>query len=318
MRSAVIDGYGGADRFRLAEVETPQPGPGQLLVRVRAAGVNPVDWKIRRGSLRMVLPAHFPLILGYDIAGEVEAIGPEVARFEPGDLVYAMLDGRHGGGYAEHAVVGESAAAPKPERLSFEEAAAIPLAALTALQALRDKGELAEGERVLVNGGSGGVGHFAIQIAAALGARVVAVGSRRNQEFLRELGAERAIAYEDEDFTRDDETFDVVFDAVGKSSFQACELILGEGGIYVTTTPGPSDILRGIVSSVAGLFGPARRSRWVSVRPSGDDLVFLGRLADQGRLQPVIEQVFPLEEIRQAHETSEAGHVRGKVVVRVG
>ena len=318
MRAAVIDSYGGPDRLRIGEMEAPQPGPGQLLVRVRAAGVNPVDWKIRRGSLRMILPAKFPLVLGYDIAGEVEAIGPEVARFEPGDPVYAMLDSRHGGGYAEYALVGESAAAPKPERLSFEEAAAIPLAGLTALQALRNKGELAEGERVLVNGAAGGVGHFAVQIAAALGGRVVAVASGRNQDFVRELGAERAISYEEEDFTRDEETFDVVFDAVGKSSFQDCELILGDGGVYVTTTPGPSDILRGVVSSVAGLFGPARRSRWVSVRPSGDDLAFLGRLADLGRIRPVIDQVFPLEQIREAHEMSEAGHVRGKIVVRVG
>jgi NADPH:quinone reductase-like Zn-dependent oxidoreductase len=318
MRAAVIDGYGGPDRFRIAEVEAPQPGPGQLLVRVRAAGVNPVDWKIRRGSLRMVLPARFPLILGYDIAGEVEAVGPEVARFEPGDPVYAMLDGRHGGGYAEYALVGESAAAPKPERLTFEEAAAIPVAALTALQALRDKGELAQGELVLVNGGSGGVGHFAVQIAVALGARAVAVASRSNQEFLRELGAERAISYEEEDFTRDDETFDVVFDAVANSSFQDCSLILGEGGVYITTTPGPSDILRGVASSIAGLLGPARRSRWVRVHPSGEDLAFLGRLADLGRLRPVIDQVFPLELIREAHEASEGGHVRGKVVVRVG
>ncbi len=318
MRAAVIDGYGGADRFRIAEVETPQPGPGQLLVRVRAVGVNPVDWKIRKGSLRMVLPARFPLILGYDVAGEVEAIGPEVSRFEPGDLVYAMLDGRHGGGYAEHAVVGESAAALKPDRLTFEEAAAIPLAALTALQALRDKGELAEGERVLVNGASGGVGHFAVQIAAALGARVVAVASGSNQEFLRELGAERTIDYKEEDFTRDDETFDVVFDAVGKSSFQDCDLILGDGGVYVTTTPGPSDIFRGIFSSIAGLFGTTRRSRWVRVRPSGDNLAFLGGLIDRGRLRPVIDRVFPLEQIRQAHEASESGHVRGKIVVRIG
>lgn len=313
----MIDGYGGPDRLRIGEMEPPDPGPGQLLVRVRAAGVNPLDWKIRQGKLRFVMPARFPLIPGADIAGEVEAIGPEVARFEPGDPIYAMLDARHGGGCAEYALVRESSAASKPERLSFEEAAAIPLAALTALQALRDKGELAEGERVLVNGASGGVGHFAVQIAAALGARVVAVASGRNQDLLRELGAERAIDYEKEDFTRDDETFDIVFDAVASSSFQDCDLILGEGGIYVTTMPGPSDILRGTFSSIAGLFGPARRSRWISVRPSGDDLAFLGRLADLGRLRPVIDQVFPLELIREAHEASEAGHVRGKIVVRM-
>ncbi len=317
MRAAILEGYGGADRFRIGDVEKPSPGSGQLLVRVKAAGVNPVDWKIRKGGMRLVLPARFPLVLGFDVAGVVESVGPEVDRFEPGDAVYAMLDSRHGGGYAEWAVVGQAAAALKPERLSYEEAAAVPLAALTALQALRDRGEMAQGEKVLVNGGSGGVGHFAVQIAAALGARVVATASGRNLDFLRELGVERTIDYGKEDFTQDEETFDVVFDAVAGSSFQECDFILGEGGVYVTTVPGPGDVFRSIVSSVAGLFGQARRARWMRVKPSGEDLALLGNLIDQGRLRPVLDQVFPLEEIRQAHEASEAGHVRGKIVVRV-
>ena len=140
-------------------------------------------------------------------------------------------------------------------------------------------------------------------------------GATRNSS--ARLGAERAIDYEEEDFTRDEETFDIVFDAVGKSSFQECELILGEGGVYVTTLPGPSDVLRGAMTSLASLFGPARRARWLRVHPSGDDLAFLGRLAGKGRLRPVIDQVFPLEQIRQAHEASEAGHVRGKIVVQI-
>lgn len=170
MKAAVIDGYGGSDRLKVREVAEPgEPGPGQIRLRVRAASVNPVDWMIRQGSLRLVMPAKFPLILGHDAAGEVDAIGPEVTRFQPGDAVYGGIDLlRQGGSYAELALAREAALAIKPAALSFEEAAALPVAGLTALQALRDKGELASGERALINGASGGVGHLAVQIAAAL------------------------------------------------------------------------------------------------------------------------------------------------------
>jgi len=317
MKAAVIDGYGGPDRFDVREVEKPSPGPGQLLVRVRAASVNPLDWKIRKGGMRLLKPAHFPLILGFDVAGEVEAIGAEVTRFEPGDPVYALVDSAHGGGYAEFVLVGEEAAAPKPERLSFEEAAAVPLAALTALQALRDKGELAEGERLLVNGAAGGVGHFAIQISKAMRARVVAVASGRNQGFLHELGADRGIDYEEEDFTSDEEDYHVVFDTVGKSSFKECDLILEEGGVYVTTAVGPAIFIRSAISGISSLFGPARRARSIIVKPSGQDLGLLGRLIDAGKLRPHVEEVFRLDRIADAHSYSESGRVRGKLVVRV-
>ena len=316
MKAAVIEGYGAADRFEVREVEKPAPGPGQLLVRVRAVSVNPLDWKMRSGRMRWMKPARFPLILGYDVAGEVEAIGAEVSHFAPGDAVYAYS--AQGGGYAEHALVEERAAAPKPASLSFEEAAAVPVAALTALQALRDKGELAEGERLLVNGGAGGVGHFAVQIGKSLGARVTAVASGRNQDFLREIGADRAIDYEQEDFTKDDEDHHVVFDTVGKTSFRECDLILEEkGGVYVTTSFSPEILVQGMVSLVGGLFGPVRRARAVMIRPSGQDLAFLGRLIDTGRLRPHVEEVFRLERIADAHVYSEEGHVRGKLVVRI-
>jgi len=315
MKAAVIDGYGGADRFQVREVEKPAPGPGQLLVRVRATSVNPLDWKVRKGSLRLVKRVRFPLVLGYDLAGEVEAIGAEVSHFEPGDAVYAYSPA--GGGYAEYALVAEDAAAPKPAGLSFEEAAAVPLSALTALQALRDRGELDEGERLLVNGGAGGVGHFAVQIGKVLGARVAAVASGRNLDFLRTMGADRGIDYAQEDFTKDDETFHVVFDAVGSSSFKECDLILDEGGVYVTTTFSPDLVVRGMVSLVGKLFGPVRYARAVMVRPSSRDLAFLGRLIDTGRLRPHVEEVFRLERIADAHVYSEEGHVRGKLVVRI-
>src|ERR1700724_3158688 len=156
MRAVVMTAYGGGERLELREVRRPLPGSGQLLVRVRAAGVNPIDWKIRQGRLRLLLPARFPLVLGFDVAGEVAAVGPEVADFEPGDPIYAMLDSRHGGAYAEYAVTGQATAAWKPEALSWEEAAAVPMAALTALQALRDLAGLQDGDRIAITGAAGG------------------------------------------------------------------------------------------------------------------------------------------------------------------
>lgn len=317
MKAAVIDGYGGADRFAVREVEKPAPGPGQLLVRVRAASVNPLDWKMRKGALRFLRRSRFPLILGYDVAGEVEAVGAEVSQFEPGDAVYAFVGGDQGGGYAEYALVREAAAAPKPARLSFEEAAAVPLAALTALQAVRDRGELAEGERLLVNGASGGVGHFAVQIGKILGAEVVGVASGRNQEFLRELGADRGIDHEQEDFISDEASYHVVFDAVGSSSFKECDLLLEEGGIYVTTSFEARIAVQALISPIAGLFGPVRRARAVMVKPGGEDLALLGRWIEMGKLRPYVEEVFRLDRIADAHVYSESGRVRGKLVVRM-
>jgi NADPH:quinone reductase-like Zn-dependent oxidoreductase len=318
MKAAVLDAYGGAERLAIRDVERPRAGPGQLLLRVRAAAVNPIDWKIRQGRLRLVLPARFPLILGFDAAGEVEEIGPEVHRFQPGDAVFAYLDARHGGGYAEYALARESAAAVKPERLSFEEAAALPVAGSTALQGLFDRGEMAAGGRVLINGGAGGVGHLAVQIAAAHGAEVTAVGGPANQGFLREMGARRALDYRHEDFTADDETYDLVFDAAGLRRFAECEPALAERGIYVTTRVGPATVLTGWKTALAGLLGgEARKARVVRVRPHAGDLEELARLVDHDQLRPIIQRTYELEEIRHAHAASESGHVRGKIVVRI-
>lgn len=319
MRAAVIEGYGGSQRLEIREVPDPgPPGPGQVLLRVQAAGVNPVDWKRRRGDLRFVMPAKFPLILGRDVAGEVEAVGPEVTRFQPGDPVFGAVDGA-GGSYAERAVTGESSLAPLPGRLSWEEAASLPVAGLTALQALRDHGELVAGERALINGASGGVGHFAVQIALALGATVTGVASRRNLDFLRGLGAHEVIDYEEEDFAGRDDAWDVIFDAAGNRAYRDCEPALArQGGIYVTTAVGPRPFIDSALSALGGIFGQKKRARFLIARYRAEDLAVLARLVDQGRVKPVIQEVFPLEQIRSAHDLGESGRVRGKIVVRVG
>ena len=318
MRAAVLAGYGGSGRFRMAEVPRPEPGGGQVLVRVRAAGVNPLDWKIRRGRLRLLRPARFPLVLGFDAAGEVAAVGPEVTAFEVGEPVYALLDSRHGGAYAEYALARESSLAPLPPGLSFEEAAALPLAGLTALQALRDQGELAAGERALIHGAAGGVGHLAVQIAAALGAEVTAVAAGRHKDFLFELGADRFLAREEDDFTLLDETFAVVFDAVGRSGYKACAPLLDpDGGVYVTTRLGPAIFVWQALTVLAGLARSPKRARGVSVRSSGADLEVLSGMVQAGRLRPAIDRVLPLAEAARAHDLGESGATRGKIVLRV-
>jgi NADPH:quinone reductase-like Zn-dependent oxidoreductase len=326
MRAVVLTGYGGVERLEPREMRRPVPGSGQLLVRVRAAGVNPIDWKIRQGRLRLLLPARFPLVLGFDVAGEVAAVGPEVADFEPGDPVFAMLDSRHGGGYAEYAVTGQATAAWKPEALSWEEAAAVPLAALTALQALRDRAGLQDGDRIAITGAAGGVGHFAVQLAAAaFGARVTAVAGPGHQDFVRRLGAERAVDYTREDFIAldnpggDPADYEAIFDAAGAYHFDACEPALVPGGIYVTTQPGPAIFIAQLRAALSRLIDPhgARRAAVLHTRPRGDDLAALADLVAEGRLRPAIDRVYALDEVREAHAASQAGHPLGKIVLRI-
>ena len=317
MKAIVIEGYGGPDRLVLRERPDPKPGAGEILVRVHAAGVNPVDWKIRRGDLRMVLRVAFPYTPGGDVAGEVVSVGSGVTRFRPGDAIVAFVDLKQGGGYAELAVVKESAAAHKARSLSFTEAASLPIAAGTALQALRDSGGLREGGTTLINGGAGGVGHFAVQIARALGAVPMATCGPSNVDFVRSLGADTVIDYSREDFTRRTELYDVVFDAVAKSRFGACRHLLKPGGCYVTTLPTPDVFLRYPVQAVAGLFGNLKKAKFLMVGREGSDLAYLGALADAGRLRPTIGRTFPLERACDAHKLSEAGHVRGKIVLEI-
>jgi len=315
MKAIVIDDYGGSDRLRLAEQPEPRPAAGEVLVRVRAAAVNPVDWKIRRGDLRMFLRVRLPYIPGGDIAGEVVEIGPGVTRFKPGDQIVAFVDMMRGGGYAEAAVAKESAAALKPRSLGFAEAATLPIAGCTALQALRDKGGLAAGGSALINGGAGGVGHFGVQIAKALGVRTAATCGASNVGFVESLGADLVIDYSREDFTKRAERYDVVFDAVAMRTFGACRDVLNPGGAYVTTLPAASLLLWGAVQPVAGLFGRAKRASFLMVKQEGADLAFLGQLADEGRLKPVVSKTFPLARAGEAQEASEQGHTRGKIVL---
>jgi len=312
MKAAVTEAFGGVERVVVREAPKPAPGPGEVLVRVRAASMNPLDCKLREGKFRLVFRVRPPFVLGFDVAGEVEAVGPEVARLRPGDAVFGELP--RPGAHAEYAVAGEDHLLPKPARLSFEEAAAIPAAAMSALQALRDEARLRSGQRVLVNGAGGGIGTFAVQIAKAWGARVTAVASARNQDLLRELGADEPLDYARDDFARRDAAFDVVLDVVPNRSFPECRRALVPGGTYVTTLPGPGPFLWRALTALP-LFG-GRRCRALMLRPKRSDLEELARLAEGGSLRPVVGEVFRLDAIREAHVRMESGHARGKIVVR--
>lgn len=310
MRAIVYERYGPPEVLELRELPSPVPASGEVLVKVRAAALNPKDSLIRKGKFRRVTVARFPRRLGYDVSGVVAAVGSGVTRLRPGDEVFGMKQAWAGGTVAEEVCLLEDELAKKPPRMSFEEAAATPLAALTALQALRDEARLQPGQRVLINGGSGGVGVFAIQVARALGAKVTTISSARNFELCRSLGAEDTWDYA----TRKDlgSGWDVFFDVFGNRSLQRVRPALGPRGTYVTTVPGLRIALQQTLTLPL-----RRRARLVLVRSNRRDLDQLVRWVDEGRLRPVIDRVFTLDQVAAAQAHIESKRARGKVVVRI-
>ena len=239
MKAIVFHAFGGNDVIELREAPMPTPGPDEVLIRVHAAGVNPVDWKVREGQSKILTGSRFPKILGIECSGEVVEKGSHVKKFKAGDAVIANA-GMRLGAYAEYVAVRGKTVYPKPEIVTFEDAASLPIAGLTALQALRDKGRLAPGMKALINGASGGVGTFAVQIAKILGAEVTAVCSAANAGLVKGLGADHVIDYHQQDFTTIAERYDCIFDVVSSRSFGECKKALTERGVYVNTLPSPS------------------------------------------------------------------------------
>jgi NADPH:quinone reductase-like Zn-dependent oxidoreductase len=333
MKAVIAEQYGGAEVLELSDdLPMPRVGPNGVLVEMRAASVNPVDWKLRQGLLHAVMPVVFPVIWGCDLSGVVKEVGPSVTLFKPGDEVYGMKDGyvakTYRGTYAEYVVVPEKSLAAKPKNLSHEEAAAVPLAALTAWQAMIRQGKLKPGERVLIHAGAGGVGVMAIQIAKAFGAYVAATASTRNQDLLRELGADQAVDYTHEKIGKVHPKFDLVLDGVGESVWAESFRALKVGGRLVTLSPPipehPGGKLkffaaagRGVAFGVArGLLG-GKRLAVTRVKPRGGELEKISALIEAGKVRPVVEKIFALEQIAEAHRLSEAGHVRGKLAIRI-
>ncbi|GAX37681.1 NAD(P)-dependent alcohol dehydrogenase [Nodularia sp. NIES-3585] len=312
MKAVVIRRHGSAEVLQYEDVAQPQIKPNQLLVKVHASSVNPIDWKIRQGMLSLLTGNQFPLILGFDIAGEVVAVGSQVTGFQPGDAVYGSTN-FPGGAYAEFAAVPENLIASKPKNLTYEEAATVPLAALTALQALRDQGNIKSGQAVLINGAAGGVGMFAVQIAKALGTEVTGVCSTKNLEFVKSLGADRVIDYTQEDFTENSRQYDIIFDAVGKRSLSNCKRVLKPNGIYISTLPTPEVLIQSVLTA----FLPGQKAKFVIERPNTQDLVYLKELIEAGKMRTVIDRTFALAEIAAAHSYSESERTVGKIAIVV-
>ena len=333
MKAILCEQYGEPEVLQLADdLPSPRVGPNGVLVRVHASSVNPVDWKFRRGLLAAVRPVVFPVIWGCDLSGVVTEVGPSVTLFKPGDEVYGFKDGYVGktyrGTYAEYVVAPEKALAKKPKNLSHEEAAAVPLAALTAWQALLNQGRLKTGQRVLIHAGAGGVGVMAIQIAKAFGAFVAATAGTRNLDFLRELGVDQTIDYTRERIAGIRPKFDLVLDGVGRSVWAGSWSVLKFGGRLVTLTipipEEPAGKLKFFSTAIAGIAGGVvrgllggKRLLIARARPRGGDLEKIGALIEAGKIRPVVERVFPLEQITDAHRLSESGHVRGKLAVKI-
>ena len=308
MKAIIVDEYGGPDVLKLEEVPRPEPKDDQILVRVIAAGVNPVDAAARSEKYAKFFGIVLPFVPGYDIAGIVEKKGANIKKFKTGDSVYAYIGLGEGGGYAEYAVVTEVEAAPKPKSLNYIEAAAVPVVALTARQALIDTAKLSAGQTVLIHGGSGGVGTFAIQIAKARGAKVIATASTANQDLLKKLGAHVAIDYTKTRFEDVAKDVDVVLDSVGKDTLARSYGVVKEGGFIVT-----------LVAQIdqAELDKHKIRGASLSVEPNPDELAKIGRLIDEKKIKVIVSQTFPLSEAMKAQEQVATGHTRGKIVLKV-
>ena len=304
--------YGGPEVLQNDSVAIPEPKGDALLVRVRATSLNHMDVGLRSDEFRAFTFWRLPFTLGFDLAGEVEAVGAKVTGFEPGDRVYGVI-GLGGGANAEYALVRQDRVAHLPASLAWTDAAAIPIAGLTALQGLKACAGLNAGQRVLINGASGGVGAFGVLLAKLFGAHVAGVCSGAKRDFVQGLGADEVFDYREEDFTLRDESWDVVLDAAGNRTFADVRRVLGKQGVMVSPRLSPWNALDLVTTRVQR--GP--RFAFVRAKERSFDLAFLARLVETGRLRVPVERTYALEELSDAHRYLESGGVRGKVVVRV-
>ncbi|MBO3459396.1 NADP-dependent oxidoreductase [Aetokthonos hydrillicola CCALA 1050] len=309
MKAVQIHSYGGPEVLVYEEVPRPEPSSKEVLIRVQAASVNPLDWKIRQGYMQDMMPVSLPLILGLDIAGVVEAIGSDVNTISVGQDVYAAVsDMLHFGGYADYAVRSVEYVAPKPKTLDYIQAASVPVVAATAWQGLFDVGNLAQEQKVLVHAAAGGVGMFAVQLAKVHGAYVIGTASTRNIDFVKSLGADEVIDYTTTPFEKVVRDVDIVLDTLGGDTQARSWGVLKPGGILVATATFPSQ-------EVAAQHSV--RAAMVLVNPTATVLTKIAELIDAGKLRTLVDTVLPLAEARRAHELSQQGHTRGKIILEV-
>ena len=308
MKAVQIHQFGGLDELKYEEAPKPVIAPDEVLIKVFASGVNPIDWKVRKGYMKDRVSYTFPLIPGWDVSGQVEEVGKHVKQFKIGDEVYGRPDTTRNGSYAEYIAVRESELSYKPKSIDHVHSAAVPLAGLTAWQGLIEHGKLQQAQKVLIQGGSGGVGTYAVQIAKWKGAKVFATASEKNTEFLKELGADQVIDYHKTDLESKLHDIDVVFDLIGGDTQLKLAKTLKKNGILVSTV--------GITNQDAikqmGIYGVSYMAK-----STPSDLQQLASLIDQGKLKPIVSKVFPLKNAKEAQELSEEGHTKGKIVLKI-
>ena len=326
MKAIIYREYGPPhDVLELAEIETPAAGDGDVLVRVQAASVNPGDWDLLNGQPYILRPAvgiRAPRngVLGLAVAGRVEAVGRNVTKFQLGDDVYAGISR---GGFAEYVAVPETKAAPMPANLTYEQAAAVPVAAVTALQGLRDVGRVQPGQEVLINGASGGVGTFAVQIAKYFGADVTGVCGPTNGDLVRSIGADHVIDHTQRDFTTSGQKYDLIFDNVGNRSLSDCRRALAPAGILIpNSNKGPGRCIGGYLRRAAGALATSpfvsQKLRPFAATETREDLAALTNLIEAGKVTPIIERTYALNETAEALDHYGEGHTRGKLVISIG
>jgi NADPH:quinone reductase-like Zn-dependent oxidoreductase len=308
MNAVQIHTYGGLEVLAYEQVPLPQIAEDEVLIQVYAAAINPVDWKICEGHLQGFLHHQLPLILGWDVSGVVEAVGAAVTQFKSGDEVYSRPDIERNGAYAEYIAVKASEVALKPKTVDHVQAAAIPLAGITAWHALFEAAQLSAGQRILIHAAAGGVGSYAVQLAHWKGATVIGTASGRNRDFLLSLGVDQVVDYQTTKFEQVVEPVDVVFDTIGGDVQERSWQVLKPGGILVSVITPPSEEQAAAHQC---------RSAFVFIQPRADWLTQMADLIDQGQLKPIVETVLPLPEVADAHRLSQQGHTRGKIVLQV-
>ncbi len=309
MKAARIHAYGASSEIRIEDAPLPALNDDDVLIRVVATSVNPVDWKIRKGYLKAFIPYEMPLIMGWDVSGVVEKTGPAVTRFKPGDAVYSRPDIARNGAYAEYVAVRETEVAHKPTTISHVEAASLPLVSITAWEALFTTANLTPGQRVLIHAGAGGVGSIAVQLAHAKGAHVTATASAAKVDLVRSLGADEVIDYKSQDFANVARDMDVVFDTIGGEVQEKSWGVLKPGGMLVSITDRPSE-------DRAKAMG--KRAAYVFIGPNAAILKELGQMVDLGQVRPLIAAEFGLDDTAKAQDLSETGRATGKIVIYAG
>ncbi|WP_058306137.1 NADP-dependent oxidoreductase [Gracilibacillus massiliensis] len=310
MKAIVIEQYGGKEQLKMQELDKPTPGENQVVVKLHATSINPIDWKLREGYLQEMLPFEFPIVLGWDAAGIIDEVGEGVKDFKVGDRVFARPDTTNRGTYAEYTLVDDNLLAPIPANTSFEEAAAVPLTALTAYQCLFDFGNVKKDDKVLIHAGAGGVGTFAIQLAKHKGAYVSTTASTKNIDFLLSLGADEVIDYTKQDFEDELKDYDFVLDALGGDILEKSFNVVREGGA-IASIAGQPDQEMAKQKNI--------KSDFIWLVPRGDRLKELADLLEQNKLSVTIGHRFPLSEsgVKQAHALSESHHTKGKIVINI-